>query len=47
METAPEEEALPEELEDAYDPDEVFEFDATPEELADALFKSDRENQRT
>lgn len=41
METTPEDE-LPEELEDAYDPEEVFEFDATPEELADALFKKDR-----
>ncbi len=30
---------LPEELEDAYDPDEVFKFDATPEEVAEALFK--------
>lgn len=42
MEKAPEEEAadeMPEDLEDQFDPDEVFEFDATPEELADALFK--------
>ena len=30
---------IPEELEDQYDPDEVFKIDASPEELADALFK--------
>ncbi|WP_419848642.1 hypothetical protein [Candidatus Poriferisocius sp.] len=35
---APEDE-LPEELEDAYDPEEVFVFEGTPEDLADALFK--------
>ncbi len=29
----------PPELEDLYDPDEVFQFDGTPENLADALFK--------
>lgn len=28
-------------MEDQFDPDEVFEFDATPEELADALFNED------
>ena len=33
------EDEMPEELEDQYDPDEVFKIDATPEELADALFK--------
>ena len=38
MEKKPEDE-IPPELEDQYDPDEVFEIDATPEELADALFK--------
>ncbi|MCY3637457.1 MAG: hypothetical protein OXH23_17795 [bacterium] len=33
------EDKLPPELEDQYDPDEVFEIDGTPEDLADALFK--------
>lgn len=33
------EDELPEELEDLYDPDEVFQIDATPEELAESLFK--------
>lgn len=37
---APEDE-LPEELEDEYDPEEVFKIDGTPEELAEALFKRD------
>lgn len=26
-------------MEDLYDPDEVFTFEGTPEDLADALFK--------
>ena len=30
---------MPPELESAYDPDEVFTFDGTPEDLADALFR--------
>ena len=34
---APEE--PPEGLEGEYDPEEEFEFDGTPEDLADALFK--------
>ncbi len=45
METAPKEEpagAPPEELEDQFGPEEVFEFDAAPEELADSLFKERR-----
>lgn len=29
----------PPELEDLYDPDEVFTFEGTPEDLANALFK--------
>lgn len=33
------EDPIPPELEELYDPDEVFEIDATPEELAEALFK--------
>lgn len=35
-----------EEPEDQYDPDEIFEFDATPEELADALFKDSKSDNR-
>ena len=31
---------LPEELEHLYDPDEVFTFEGTSEELAAALFKN-------
>ena len=33
------EDELPEELEELYDPDEVFKIDATPEALAEALLK--------
>ena len=34
--------SIPKELEDQFDPEEVFEFDCTPEELAEALFPPDK-----
>ncbi len=36
----PEEDPIPPELEHLYDPDEVFRFDCTPEELADAVLRT-------
>lgn len=38
--------SIPPELEDSYDPEEVFEFDCTPEELAEALLSPDRKDFR-
>ena len=37
-----EEDPIPSELKHLYDPDEVFHFDCTPEELAEALFKGSK-----
>ena len=35
--TAPEPDETPGELEDSFDPEEEFEFDSTPEELANTI----------